>query len=234
MFVSAIIPAAGQGRRFDSKLNKQFWPVQERPILAHTIQQFENTDLVDEIVLVVPQSWIKSIRSDIVNRFGFQKVQAIVAGGTERYQSVWNGIQAVHPDTTNIAIHDGVRPQVLPAQINAAIERCREVKAVTLAVPLKDSVKKVVDGQVMDSLDRSLLWAVQTPQVFDAQLIRRAHQNIQAVSAPVTDDAQLVEALGVPVHVVQGDYRNIKITTKDDLEWFECYLQKAAKEKLKT
>jgi 2-C-methyl-D-erythritol 4-phosphate cytidylyltransferase len=231
VFVSAIIPAAGKGRRFDSKLNKQFWHVQNRPILAHTVQQFEAATLVDEIILVVPEEWIASVKSEVVERFGFQKVRAVIAGGRERYESVWNGIEAVHPDTSIIAIHDGVRPQILPARINAAIERCQEVGAVTLAVPLKDSVKKVVREQVVASLDRSLLWAIQTPQVFEAQLIRQAHQQIQTIAEPVTDDAQLVEALGVPVYVVEGDYRNIKITTKDDLEWFELYLQKVQREK---
>ena len=231
MFVSAIIPAAGKGRRFDSKLNKQFWQVQNRPILAHTVQQFEDAALIDEIILVVPPDWIANIESEIVNRFSFQKVRAVVAGGKERYESVWNGIQAVHPDTSIIAIHDGVRPQISPDRINAAIERCREVGAVTLAVPLKDSVKKVEQERVTASLDRSLLWAVQTPQVFDAPLIRHAHQQLHTNAEPVTDDAQLVEALGVPVYVVEGDYRNIKITTKDDLEWFEYYLQRQQREK---
>ena len=231
MLVSAIILAAGKGRRFDSKLNKQFWHVQNRPVLAHTVQQFEDAALVDEIILVVPPEWISSVKTEVVDRFGFQKVSAVIAGGNERYESVWNGIQAVYPDTSIIAIHDGVRPQVLPMRINAAIKRCQEVAAVTLAVPLKDSVKKVVREQVVASLDRSLLWAVQTPQVFDAQLIRRAHEKSHFITEAITDDAQLVEALGVPVYVVEGDYRNIKITTKDDLEWFEYYVQKQQRKK---
>ncbi|MBN2089336.1 2-C-methyl-D-erythritol 4-phosphate cytidylyltransferase [candidate division KSB1 bacterium] len=226
MFVTAIIPAAGKGLRFGGKVNKQFFEVQGHPILFYTLRAFEASDLIREIILVVPEDWIEIISESVIHKYKFKKNYQILAGGKERYHSVQNGLNAANSQTEIVLIHDAVRPLIRTSVIDRAITACEKFQAVVLGLPLKDTIKIVQDGFVKNTVDRSLLWSIQTPQVFNFELLRMAYQRIDKLNIPVTDDAMLVEASGVPVKIIEGDPINQKITSPEDLEWFEYYLAK--------
>jgi len=223
VFVSAIIPAAGKGLRFGGKTNKQFLKINEKPILYYSIRQFEISSLINEIILVVPEDWLSEI-PQLLQKFQFKKLSKIISGGNERFNSVLNGLHVVDPKSNMIAIHDGVRPLVSTKLIDSTIIACIQHQAVTAAVPITDTVKVVQGGVIKSTLDRSLLWAIQTPQVFHYDLLMRAFQKKGEISSKITDDAMLIEHLGHTVKVVEGDYRNIKITSPGDLDLVRFYL----------
>lgn len=224
MFVSVIIPAAGKGQRFGSRLNKQFVELKGRPILYYTIRQFQISAIIDEIVLVVPESWLSEISSIFIEQYQFTKIKKIVVGGKERFESVANGLEKVDPRADIVVVHDGVRPFVSTELIAESVKAGRKYQALALAVPVKDTIKEVNEAVVTKTLDRKKLWAVQTPQVFQSDLLRAAYLRRSAISEIVTDDAMLVESLGHSVRIIMGDYRNIKITSPDDLMLAEFYL----------
>lgn len=224
MFVSAIIPAAGKGQRFGSQLNKQFVELKGRPLLYYTLRQFELSTAIDEIILVVPEAWLPEIPSVFVEQYQFSKIKKIVSGGKERFESVANGLQQIDSRADMVVVHDGVRPFISTQLIAESVDACAIYRAVALAVPVKDTIKVVEQGVVQKTLDRSVLWAVQTPQVFQANLLREAYAQLPGLSQSVTDDAMLVEALGHPVRIIAGDYRNIKITSPDDLHLAEFFI----------
>jgi 2-C-methyl-D-erythritol 4-phosphate cytidylyltransferase len=226
LFVTAIIPAAGKGLRFGGKVNKQFLEVQGHPILFYTLRAFEASDLINEIILVVPEDWIEVVSVTILQKYKLEKKYKILAGGKERYHSVQHGLNAANPQTDIVLIHDAVRPLIRTSLIDKAIIAGQEFQAVVLGLPVKDTVKVVQNGFVKNTVDRSLLWSIQTPQVFDFKLLRKAYQKIDDLKIPVTDDAMLVEAFGVPVKIIDGDPINQKITSPEDLEWFEYNLVK--------
>lgn len=222
---AAIIVAAGASRRMQGR-DKLWTPLARRIILARTIDVFEASPLIECIVLVPSTERLADTRA-LCNHEGWQKIAAIVAGGARRQDSVAAGLDAlaaVTPTPQWVMIHDAARPLVTPAILEAGLKTAQEYQAAIAAVPVKDTIKLVQEGRVMATLDRSQLWAVQTPQVFSFPLIHQAHHSPAAVG-DVTDDASLVEQLGHPVAIFPGAYTNIKITTQEDLFLAEAFIQ---------
>ena len=218
MNVRVLIPAAGSGSRMGAGTNKQYLELADRPVLARTLQVFEQHPLIDSIIIIVSPAEVQYCREEIVARGDYRKVSAVVAGGAERQDSVYCGLQACGAaDDDLILIHDGARPLVSSNVIDRVIASVQRHDACLTAVPVKDTVKVVQDGCVVETPDRETLWLAQTPQAFRYRLIRSAHDRAAAQGVRATDDAQLAELAGFKVRVVPGDYRNIKITTPEDL-----------------
>lgn len=213
----AIIVAGGQGKRIEGKLPKQFLMLKDKPILAHTVEKFEQCELVNEIILAVPEDYLEYSSQAIVDKYGFKKVRRVVCGGKERQDSVYAGLKACSNNTSIVVIHDGVRPLISPDKISESIKICQEKNAVVLAVPIKETVKRVEYGNIITTLDRAKLWLTQTPQTFEYKFILDAYQKAEKDNFVGTDDSALVERLGYEVTILEGDYRNIKITTAEDL-----------------
>lgn len=215
------------GKRMGAGSNKQYLLLDGMPILARTVQVFQNAPCIDAIYLVSPEQEIPFCRDEVVQRYGFSKVRDIVAGGAERQHSVYNGLLAmegIEPDDV-VLIHDGVRPFVSAQMLQEAAEAARASGAAVVAVPVKDTVKVVKEGVVTETPPREELWLAQTPQAFRYGLIRGAHDAAAAEGFLGTDDTSLVERQGETVHVVQGDYRNIKITTPEDMVLAEAFMK---------
>jgi 2-C-methyl-D-erythritol 4-phosphate cytidylyltransferase len=194
--------------------NKLFLSLSGLPIIIRTLQVFETDPWCKGIVLVIKdeeRAWFERE----LTKHAIQKVSALVTGGTERQHSVHLGLEAVSHEL--VLIHDGARPLVSQSDIHAVVEKAKETNAAVLAVPVKDTIKRVQETIVMETVERQSLWAMQTPQAFRLSLILKAHELAMTTGKLGTDDAELVEAFGESVHVVQGNYKNIKITTKEDL-----------------
>jgi 2-C-methyl-D-erythritol 4-phosphate cytidylyltransferase len=217
--LGAVIVAAGRGSRMNSMESKQYLQLGERPILVHTLQLFQNIPEVDQVVLIVGEADLERCRK-FVQKYELTKVKQILAGGLERQDSVSKGLAVLNSDIEWVLVHDGVRPFVAPEQVLACWNKAMEQEAAVLAVPVKDTIK-VVDttGQIQSTPDRRSLWAIQTPQAFRLSLLKEAHAQAKQEGFLGTDDAMLVERMGIPVHVVEGDYYNIKITTPEDMPW---------------
>lgn len=228
MAVFALIPAAGMGKRMGASINKQYLLLDGMPILARTLEVFERSPLVDGIFVVIPADEIPFCREQVVERFGFKKVRAIVTGGAERQQSVLNGLRAMEGTAGEddvVLIHDGVRPFVTEDILSRAAAVAREHDGALVAVPAKDTVKVVENGVITATPPRETLWLAQTPQAFRYGVIRAAHEVADAERFLGTDDAMLVERLGRQVRIVLGDYRNVKITTPEDMILAEAFLK---------
>lgn len=220
------------GRRMGATLNKQYLLLDGKPILAHTLELFQKADFIDEIFVVVPAEEIEYCRVQVVEKYRLEKVKEIVAGGAERQDSVLNGLRALDCDADDVVlIHDGVRPFVQPATVLHSIEVAREHDGALVAVPVKDTVKMVKDAVVTSTPLRNYLWLAQTPQTFRYKVIRAAHERAAMEEFSGTDDASLLERIGGKVHVVIGDYRNIKITTPEDLILAEAFLNDVKRER---
>jgi 2-C-methyl-D-erythritol 4-phosphate cytidylyltransferase len=214
----AIVPAAGSSKRMQNNTSKQYLLLDGVPVLARTLKVFERSPSIDEIFLIVPATDIDYARRNIVDRYGISKVCDILAGGKERQDSVRCGIDALGDDHHIVVIHDGVRPFISEELVHAAILEASKTKAVTVGVPVKDTVKSIDrDGIVVETLNRDLLWLTQTPQAFERDVIKRAYEAAYRDNYYGTDDAALVERIGVKVMMIRGSYDNIKITTKDDI-----------------
>lgn len=217
MHVSAIIAAGGRGKRMNASISKQFLIIKGHPILYYTLSTFEIIDQIREIILVVGSADLQYAREEIVKRYRFKKVK-IVEGGAERQDSVYNGLRELSPQTDIVVIHDGVRPFITRSIIEKSIQAAREYKAIGVAVPVKDTIKVVGKGNIIENTpDRKTLWAMQTPQSFDYRLILEAHEKARREGFYGTDDTVLVERMGLPVRVIEGAYENIKITTPEDI-----------------
>jgi len=227
MKVHALIPAAGMGRRMGAAINKQYLQLGERPILAHTLSFFEQHPRIDTITVVIPETEIPFCRAEVVERFALRKVSAVVAGGAERQDSVRNGLAVLEGEADNdlVLIHDGVRPLLDQESLERLIENVTRTGACLLGVPAKDTIKEVADGKVVATPERERLWLAQTPQAFRLGLIREAHQRAYTEGVRATDDAMLAEWAGHSVAMVMGSYRNIKITTPEDLIVAEAWLK---------
>ncbi|HIY64643.1 MAG TPA: 2-C-methyl-D-erythritol 4-phosphate cytidylyltransferase [Candidatus Mediterraneibacter stercoripullorum] len=227
-FCTAVVLAGGSGKRMGTKVHKQYLLMGGNPVIYYSLKAFQDSDLIDEIILVVGKGEEEYCRTEIVEKYQFSKVRKIVAGGSERYESVWNGIQAAE-ERGYIFIHDGARPFTDGAIIRRGYECVIETKACVAGMPSKDTIK-VADEKdyVIDTPERKSLWIVQTPQVFEARLIRRAYSMLMAEKdITVTDDAMVVERmLEYPVKMYRGSYENIKITTPEDLDVAEVFLKK--------
>lgn len=227
MKVIALVPAAGMGRRMAAGINKQYLLLAGMPILARTLSIFQQMESIDDVHVVIPADEIAYCREHVVERYALAKVRSIIAGGAERQYSVLNGLRALQDvsDDDVILIHDGVRPCIPVSVIEQATAVARMHDGALVAVPAKDTIKIVADGIVTDTPPRESLWLAQTPQAFRYGIIRDAHERAAAEGYLGTDDASLVERLGLKVHVVPGDYRNIKVTTPDDMQLAETFLR---------
>ena len=220
----AIIPSAGMGRRMGSR-KKNYLALLDRPVLAHTLEAFERAASVHSVVVVVPAGDERFCRDEIVSKYGFKKVSAVVAGGAERQDSVQNGIKAAGDGFDIIAVHDGARPLVTPGIIEAVINAAIEHGAAIAAVQMKDTIKEASNGFVRRTVPRDALLSVQTPQAFSADLLGRAFKKAVEDGFTGTDESSLVERTGAPVRVVEGSYENMKITTPEDMAFAECVLR---------
>jgi 2-C-methyl-D-erythritol 4-phosphate cytidylyltransferase len=217
-FVSVIIAAAGMSNRMGSKINKQFIVIDNKPILAQTIEKFESCKYVDEIIVVSKEQEVEYCRKEIVRKYGYRKVTNIIKGGKERQDSIYNGIMALNERTDIVLTHDGARPFVRMESIISGIEGALEHGACVIGVPLKDTIKVIEDNnQVHHTPNRALLWAAQTPQCFQIDLLKEGYEYAISEGILGTDDSSLVEKKGYPVKMIMGTYDNIKITTPEDL-----------------
>ncbi|NLV35804.1 MAG: 2-C-methyl-D-erythritol 4-phosphate cytidylyltransferase [Clostridiaceae bacterium] len=216
--VSVVIAAAGKGLRMGIGKNKQYIELHGKPVLARTIQKFEDSTLVDEIIVVANEEELELCREEVVKKYEYRKVKAITAGGRTRQQSVHKGLCQVSPGYNIVLIHDGARPFIDLKSIERCIEAVQEHGAAAVAVPAKDSIKRAdPDGFVEETVERNGLWSIQTPQGFRYELIMDAHRRAEQEGFDGTDDAVLAERAGHKVMLVMGSYNNIKITTKEDL-----------------
>ena len=217
----AIVAAAGIGTRMQTDRAKQMIEVAGIPVLIHTLRRFEACDLIDQVVLVAQPDLITEVLG-LISRFGIRKVKRVVAGGAERQDSVYRGLQVVSPDETDVVvIHDAVRPFVTPELIRAVIERAQSAGAAILALPATDTIKQVRSARIVRTLDRRNICHAQTPQAFRYPLIKEAYDRARDDGFTATDDSQLVERLRQRVSVVEGSPINIKITRPWDLRLAE-------------
>ena len=222
---TAVIVAAGKGKRMGTEISKQFLPLCGKEILTHTVEKFETAKHIRDIVLVTGQDSLQDVR-DMMQEYNWKKVVSVVAGGKERQDSVWNGLQAVPADTEIVLIHDGVRPFVDEEILNDSIDTAMEMGGCVAGVPAKDTIKVCNEENIaVATPDRSTLWQIQTPQTFRKELILQAYVQAKEDGFAGTDDASLAEHSGYPVKVIMGSYRNIKITTKEDLLVGEAFLK---------
>jgi 2-C-methyl-D-erythritol 4-phosphate cytidylyltransferase len=217
--VFAIVPAAGSGTRIGGDIRKQFLPLKGKPIIVHTIQQFEHCSDVDEVALALPESAMSEMEA-VVERYRLHKVSKMVLGGTKRQDSVRNVLNRLTLKESDIVlVHDGVRPFIEPKRIAHLLKVCKEYNAAVLAVQPKDTIRRSTGGGFFDqTLDRTALWLIQTPQAFRAKLLVKAFEKARKDKFYSTDEAALVERLGVKIRIVEGSFDNIKITTPEDLE----------------
>ena len=224
--VTAIVLAAGQGTRMGGKTAKQYLLLDGRPVLYYALLK-KKKSMVDEIILVAGEKDLPFCRTEIVEKYGFSKVTRIVAGGKERYHSVYQGLKAAG-GADYVLIHDGARPFVSDDIISRTIEAVKKEKACVVAMPVKDTIKIAnEDHYAIETPNRSKVWMIQTPQAFSYDLILHAYEKVLASGdAVITDDAMVLEkAENIPVKLVQGSYTNIKITTPEDMKIAEIFLK---------
>ncbi|AMV09474.1 2-C-methyl-D-erythritol 4-phosphate cytidylyltransferase [Geobacillus thermoleovorans] len=222
MNYEAIVLAAGRGKRMNAGMNKQFLELGGEPLIVRTLNVFERDERCTRIVLVVNPAE-RSRFEQLLARFRIQKVAALTDGGEERQYSVYNGLQALAGEEI-VLIHDGARPFVRVHHLHELVNAAVQYGAAIPAVRVKDTIKKANGLFVEQTIDRSSLWAVQTPQAFRLSLIMEAHEAAKQAGYLGTDDASLVERIGKPVKIIEGDYRNIKLTTPEDLLFAEAIL----------
>lgn len=222
--VCAVIVAAGSSRRMGGE-NKLLLPLDDAPVLAHTLSAFEKCAAIRDIVLVCREQDILPY-SDLARAFGISKLRTVTRGGDSRTASVLAGITAAPEDTGLVAVHDGARPLVSEAVITEAVYAAAEYGAAAPVVPVKDSIKRIQDGSIAADVPRDTLAAVQTPQVFDRALLTRALETAACENRTFTDDCAAVEAMGQAVRATHGSYENIKITTPEDILVAEAFLHR--------
>ena len=224
---TAIVLAAGQGKRMHSKIQKQFLEIGGKPILYYSMECFQKSPLIQDIILVTGEDMISYCQSEIVEKYGFTKVCKVTAGGKERYDSVYAGLLCCQ-DTDYVYIHDGARPFVTEEMIQRGYEAVKRTNACVMGMPSKDTVKLAdPSGYIKETPDRKIVWNIQTPQIFSYDLIRGAYESIRKKDmSNVTDDAMVVEQeTGTKILLVEGSYQNIKITTPEDLAVAEALLR---------
>ena len=225
---SAVIVSAGLARRMGG-IDKVLAPLGELPVLVHTLYAFQDCPVIDEIVVVAREDLVVDV-GRLCREFNLDKVRKVIVGGQERIHSVQAGLREVDPEADLIAIHDGARPLVPQEIIRDTVARAALTGAAAPAIPLTDTVKRTEDGLVVETVDRSSLWAVQTPQVFEAGLIKGAIQKAMEDGELLTDDCGAVERLGMKVTLTSGSRENIKITTPLDLVLGEAVLRARVEE----
>jgi len=232
--ITAIVLAAGSGSRMKSKTKKQFMEIKGKPVIWYSLFEFEKSK-VDEIILVTGKEDIDYCKKEIVEKYNLKKIKNVVAGGSERYESVYNGLKEV---TGNIVlIHDGARPLINNEIIERSIEGTIKSDACVVGVPVKDTIKRAnKEGYIIDTPNRSELWITQTPQSFKTDLVKMAYKKMKEelekgnTTLNITDDAMVVEEFTTnQVRFVQGDYKNIKVTTPEDIDIAELFIELDAK-----
>ena len=224
---TAIVLAAGQGKRMHTKIQKQFLEIRGCPVLYYSLRCFQESPLIEDIILVTGEDSVFYCQKEIVEKYGFTKVVKVIPGGKERYDSVYQGLLACE-NSDYVLIHDGARPFITEEILERGLEGAKETGACAVGMPSKDTVKIADEsGFIAETPDRSRVWLIQTPQIFQYKLIRNAHESIRARDmSNVTDDAMVVEQeTGVKVCLAEGSYQNIKITTPEDLEIAEMFLR---------
>lgn len=228
--ITAIVLAAGSGSRMKSKTKKQFMEIKGKPVIWYSLFEFEKSR-VDEIILVTGKEDIDYCKKEIVEKYNLKKIKNVVAGGSERYESVYNGLKEV---TGNIVlIHDGARPLINNEIIERSIEGTIKSDACVVGVPVKDTIKRAnKEGYIIDTPNRSELWITQTPQSFKTDLVKMAYKKMKEelekgnMTLNITDDAMVVEEFTTnQVRFVQGDYKNIKVTTPEDIDIAELFIE---------
>jgi 2-C-methyl-D-erythritol 4-phosphate cytidylyltransferase len=227
MNVAALIAAAGSGKRMGTGEKKPYLTLDGKPILAHTLSAFERCPLIDEVVLIVSKGDVRYAKVSIVQAFRCKKVGKVVEGGVRRQDSVWEGIKTLKGSYSLVMVHDGVRPFVSQEILENSIRETIHYGATVTAVPVKDTIKVVSkQAKVIETIDRSRVWAVQTPQTFKSDIVVMAYEKAFEDGFYGTDDSSLVERLGIKVKIIPGSYDNIKITTPSDLALGEAILKK--------
>ena len=212
-----VIVAAGTGSRMNMGINKQFIKLEGKEIIAYTIEKFYNNSNIEDIVVDVKEDESEFFKKEILDKYNFKNVK-IAYGGKERQDSVYNGLKLLDEKCDVVLIHDGARPFVSDKIIDKSIEEAKEHKAIVVGVPVKDTIKVIDnDKNIVDTPNRSVLWAVQTPQTFDYNILIDAYKDAFKNKFYGTDDAMLVERIGYKVKMLEGSYNNIKITTQEDL-----------------
>ena len=217
---TAIVLAAGQGKRMHSKIQKQFLEIGGKPVLYYSLHCFQESPLIQDIILVMGEEMISYCEQEIVKKYGFSKVRKVTAGGKERYDSVYAGLLCCQ-DTDYVYIHDGARPFITEEMVLRGYEAVKRTNACVMGMPSKDTVKLAdSSGYIKETPDRKIVWNIQTPQIFSYDLIR-----IKVITG-VTDDAMVVlHETGTKILLVEGSYQNIKITTPEDLAIAEAFLR---------
>lgn len=223
----AIILSAGIGKRMNSDVPKQYIKINNREILYYTIKAFEESD-IDEIILVAGKDDIEYCKENIVDKYSFKKVSKVVSGGSERYNSVYNGLKEID-DCDIVLIHDGARPCIKNNEINDIIKCVEENDACIMAVNAKDTIKIVKDGFIIDSPNRDAMWQAQTPQGFRFEKIKKSYEKLIEeklyMKLNITDDANVWSIFNEEkVKIYTGNYQNIKVTTPEDLEMVKNHL----------
>lgn len=215
--IFGIIVAAGKSERMGADVDKAFLSLGTRPVLAYSLVAFEQCPMIDGVILVVRKDRVESARG-MAQMFGFSKVRAVIAGGATRQASVMNGLAELGDDVKIVAVHDGARPCVTAAVIEETIKSAKKHGSGVAAVKVSDTIKEVDRGTLVSrTVDRTKLWAVQTPQTFKVDWLKKAYAQASKKKAVVTDEASAVEALGEEVHLVPTSGLNIKITSPADL-----------------
>jgi 2-C-methyl-D-erythritol 4-phosphate cytidylyltransferase len=220
---SAIIVAAGRGSRFGGERPKQFLDLAGKPVIVHALEKFEACDLIDEIVLVLSDDGRTAFES-ITERYTFTKLTKLAAGGSTRAESVRNGLKAVDHNADIVAVHDGARPLVTIDEIERTVKAAVDTGAACLVAAVTDTIKRVENGKVVETVDRGILRRALTPQAFRYDVLHTA-ADASGWDVTVTDECYMVEKLGVTIRTVEGDARNVKITTPEDLVIAETLLR---------
>lgn len=225
----AIITAGGTGKRFHGEgideLPKQFIPLTGKPVIIHSIQSFEISEFISEIVVVVPENLIEYTQTEIVDKFDIKKVLKVIGGGKQRQESVGIGLGSLSTTTEIVVVHDGVRPFITPKIIGDVINQAADTGAAIAAIPATDTIKQSGSEQSIErTLSREKIWLAQTPQAFQHQILEEAFEKAAKEGYLGTDEAELVERLGKKIKLVLASKYNIKITTAEDLELGELIL----------
>ncbi|MGD6777925.1 2-C-methyl-D-erythritol 4-phosphate cytidylyltransferase [Sutcliffiella horikoshii] len=225
MNYQVIVLAAGQGKRMKAGKNKQFIELEGKPVIIHTLSVFEADPWCSEIKLVINEKE-KDIFKELLHQYPVQKIKEMVIGGEERQDSVYNGLTSLQLAEI-VLVHDGARPFISQEVIHNLVEKASKEGAAIVGVPVKDTIKRVSKaGVVEQTVERSSLWSIQTPQAFRYPILKEAHDKAKTENYLGTDEASLVERIHVPVHIVQGEYENFKLTTPEDLILAKAFLQK--------
>lgn len=233
--IAAIVPAAGRGKRMGGQGNKLLLELAGTPVLVYTLKTLHNCPYIKEIIIAASKEDIPLIKG-LVAEHDLTKVASVIAGGVERQDSVYQALEAVSPDLAFILVHDGARPLLTGEDLEVFLENSTDLDAAIMAVPLKDTVKKVDEqGWVLETPPRDELRAVQTPQIFRRTLLEKVHKIAREKTYYATDDASLLEWQGYPVKIIAGSYENIKVTTPEDMLWAETIMnQREGEQKVKT